>query len=139
MIVNSSSASGSAQRSQQEVDEHIKSGSISQPGQVSRATYWLVLLSLFVMPLFCSSPLLRAQVAVGGINGTVTDSSGAVIPGALLVLTNVNSGVKHQTTTSSTGDYSFVDIIPGQFTLEVSKTGFGTQRQAAFTLSATFG
>ena len=135
MIVNSSAASGSTQRSQQEVDQHTKNGAISQRGQASRTTYWFVLLSLFVMPLFCSSPLLRAQVAVARINGTVTDSSGAVITGALVVLTDVNSGVKHETITDSTGDYSLVDITPGQFTLEVSKTGFATQRQATFTLS----
>lgn len=134
-MVNSFEANGSAHRSQQEVDEHSTSDSVAQTGQASRANCCIVLFSLLTMSLFCSSPLLRAQVAVARINGTITDSSGAVVPGAQVVLTNVNTGVKRQTTSGSTGDYSLVDILPGQFTLEVSKTGFKTQMQAAFTLS----
>lgn len=134
-MINSSAASGSTQRSHQKVDEHIKNGSISQAGQAPRAAYWLVLLSLFAVSPFFSSPVLRAQVAVARINGTITDTTGAVIPGAEVVLTNLSSGVERRTTTGQTGDYSLVEIPPGQFTLQVSKTGFETQRQAALTLS----
>ncbi|MGH9396341.1 MAG: TonB-dependent receptor domain-containing protein [Terriglobia bacterium] len=76
-----------------------------------------------------------AQVATAAINGTLTDSSGAVIPGASVVLINANTGVRRTTVSNNVGNYSFVEILPGQYTLQVSKTGFQTRRQAEFTLS----
>ena len=101
----------------------------------SRTNCRLLPFSLLVASLFCFSPQLRAQIAVARINGTITDSSGAVIPEAQMVLANVESGVRRETSTNRTGVYSFVDIIPGQFTLEASKPGFTTQIQAVFTLN----
>ena len=101
----------------------------------SRTNFRLLIISPFVVSLFCLSPQLRAQVAVARINGTITDSSGAVVPGVQMLLTNVESGVKRHTATNGVGDYSFVDIIPGQFTLEASKAGFTRQVQAPFALS----
>lgn len=76
-----------------------------------------------------------AQVATAAINGTVKDSSGAVIPGATIALINANTGVRRVTVSSNVGSYSFVDILPGQYTLQVNKEGFQTRRQAEFTLS----
>lgn len=82
-----------------------------------------------------SSRPAAAQVNTASINGTVSDTSGAVIPGAAIVLINANTSVRRVTVSSNLGSYSFVDILPGQYTLQVSKTGFQTRRQAEFTLS----
>jgi hypothetical protein len=90
--------------------------------------------AVFIMCAICTRPAL-AQVATAAINGTVTDSSGAVIPGASVVLLNANTGARRTTVSNNVGNYSFVEIVPGQYTLEVTKTGFETQRQAEFTLS----
>ncbi len=97
------------------------------------------LLALSVLLTACLGGLsarpAKAQVATAAINGTVTDTSGAVIPGASVTLLNANTGVRRTTVSNHVGNYSFVEIMPGQYTLEISKTGFETQRQAQFTLS----
>ena len=58
-------------------------------------------------------PLAHAQ-AVAGMTGTVTDQSGAAIPGATVTLTNSSTGTKYSTTTNATGFYRFSEIPPGQ-------------------------
>lgn len=82
-----------------------------------------------------SSPKAFAQGATGAINGTVTDASGAVIPRAKVVLTNTATGASQTALTNETGIYVFPSVIPGNYTLEVSATGFATQKEEAFTLS----
>lgn len=93
--------------------------------------------------LFLFAPLpLRAQLATATINGTVTDPSGAVVPQATVVLLNVATGEKQSRTTNNVGDYAITGILPGQYTVEVSKPGFKTTKQKEFTLyvnqTATF-
>ena len=51
--------------------------------------------------------LLHAQTDTGGVTGTVTDSTGAVVAGAQLTLTNDGTGILQQTQSTSTGTYSF--------------------------------
>jgi hypothetical protein len=60
------------------------------------------------------------------IEGTVTDPSGAVIPGATLTLTNLGTGIKATVQTSNTGYYRFQSLPPGKFTLEAAASGFKT-------------
>ena len=52
-----------------------------------------------------------AQTFRGGINGSVTDASGAAIPNATLQAVNDATGVTHSTLSSSAGEYSFVDFL----------------------------
>ena len=80
----------------------------------------LLLLSLCV---FANKPVL-AQIDTGGITGTVTDSSGAVIVGAKITLTNEGTGVAILTTSTSTGTYSLNQIRPGTYTLRAEAAGF---------------
>src|SRR5258708_21089826 len=77
----------------------------------------------------------RAQVATASINGTVTDSSAAAVPGAKVSLTNVATNVAQSTITNDTGNYVLVNIIPGRYTLSVSKEGFRTANQPEFDLA----
>jgi hypothetical protein len=58
------------------------------------------------------------------ITGTVTDDSGAVIPGATLTLTDNGTNAKQVRTTDNSGFYSFNALPPDHFTLEVTKDGF---------------
>ncbi len=104
--------------------------------------------SLFVTLLFLIgfwtllAPTAKAQRSTASVNGTVRDSSGAVIPGAAVTLTNRETSLKKTATTNETGDYVLLDINPGKYTLEASKEGFTTATQAEFTLyvnqTATF-
>ncbi len=64
------------------------------------------------------------QAGRGSISGTVTDASGAVIPGCQVVLLNKETGAKQETVTSSAGLYSFISLNPGIYQVTVTHSGF---------------
>ena len=82
-----------------------------------RAFDWLVLLLLIAIPSF-------AQTFRGGINGTITDSSGAAIPGAKVTATDTATAVVRDTVSSGAGEFSFNDIPLSSYTIKVQATGF---------------
>jgi hypothetical protein len=67
--------------------------------------------------------LLNAQ-AVNGINGTLTDKTGAVIPGAHVTATNAATNVAASAVTSSEGTFTIVGLIPGRYSVAVDSQGF---------------
>ncbi|MGH9717598.1 MAG: carboxypeptidase regulatory-like domain-containing protein [Candidatus Acidiferrales bacterium] len=74
--------------------------------------------------VFLVSPLTQAQTQTGTITGTVTDSTGAVVVGATVKITNVDTGVTQTTTTNADGRY-LVPLLPaGGYQVEASDTGF---------------
>jgi hypothetical protein len=90
-----------------------------------RASCNPLLLGLLLLgSVFGTANILRAQASTGAINGTVRDTSAAVVPNATVTLANVATGVKRTTETNSVGNYGFVDIHPGSYELTVSKAGF---------------
>src|SRR5215472_12914417 len=60
----------------------------------------------------------------GQINGTVTDSSGAAIPGAEIVVKSKQTSLSSNTTTTSSGDFSLPTLDPGDYTVTVTANGF---------------
>ena len=66
----------------------------------------------------------QAQQVYGTIAGTVLDASGAAIPGASVTLTNTGTGNKRSMASEAGGGYTFVNILPGTYTIEAEKTGF---------------
>jgi len=81
-------------------------------------------LSFCVACLVAVSPPSRAQSTYGTLNGSVADSSGAAIADAQVTLTNLGTSEKRTQTTGIDGFYSFVNLFPGRYKLEVEKTGF---------------
>ncbi len=79
--------------------------------------------------------VLEAQVSTASIQGTVHDSTGAGIPAARVVLRSIGTNVETGTSTNGTGEYAIVNILPGAYSLRVSKQGFQTAQQKAVTLS----
>src|SRR5579863_1283336 len=75
-----------------------------------------------------------SQRSTASINGSVKDSTGAVIPRATVALTNTATNVVSTATTNASGDYVILNILPGQYTLKASKDGFETVTQAEFSL-----
>ena len=65
-----------------------------------------------------------------GITGTVSDPSGAVIPGAVVVLRNAGDGSQRTATAGADGGFSFVGLPNGKYDIEVSFAGFATYREA---------
>src|ERR1700749_2273924 len=62
----------------------------------------------------------------GDIRGTVTDTSGAAIPGATVTLTDVDKAVTKTLTTDGAGIYDTGSIVPDHYTLTFTKSGFQT-------------
>ncbi|HUY80757.1 MAG TPA: carboxypeptidase-like regulatory domain-containing protein [Acidobacteriaceae bacterium] len=58
------------------------------------------------------------------MTGTVTDTTGAIIPNAQVTITNLGTGVKTQVSTGSAGTYTVSGLIPGTYTLAVAAPGF---------------
>ena len=70
---------------------------------------------------------VRAQNSNSGdIRGTVTDSTGAVVPGVNITVTNNDTGVVNKLVTNGDGLYDTNSILTGSYTLEFSKQGFAT-------------
>jgi len=73
--------------------------------------------------LAVSSPL-QPQSFYGSILGTVTDSSGAVVPGASVTVTNIGTNEVYPVPSNAEGDYSTVNLVPATYNVEVTKAGF---------------
>ena len=71
-----------------------------------------------------STPRLAAQIASGGVTGTVKDAAGAVIPDAIVTLKNTETGVMQTAHTTATGAYNFTVVPYGNYTLLVQHPGF---------------
>src|SRR5262245_13273798 len=72
--------------------------------------------------------LCFAQSTTQSIQGLVTDSSGAVVVGARITVTNEGTAVTQSATTNSTGNYSFQLMVVGNYDLKVEMTGFKTEQ-----------
>ena len=89
----------------------------------TRTAYALALLA--IVCLF-SSTMARAQSVYGSIFGTVTDKTGAVVPGATVTVTDEGKGTKVTVTTNGTGDYTVSHLIPDTYDVQVVSKGFET-------------
>ena len=76
-----------------------------------------------------------AQVAGATLTGTVKDSSGAVIPNAQVLITEVATGVTRTVSPVAAGLYTAPNLLPGSYDVRVSATGFSTQLQKGVTLT----
>jgi len=65
----------------------------------------------------------HAQSEFGNITGLVSDSSGGVLAAAEVVLTNIATGVKKTTNTTSGGEYN-VPVLPGTYQIQITMPGF---------------
>lgn len=93
-------------------------------GSVGRLLTVVILLAAWVVTG-------RAQTQ-GGITGTVTDSSGAPIPGASVTATNTATRGTRETTTNADGLYTFPSLPPGTYELKIELQGFKTAEVSAF-------
>ncbi len=88
------------------------------PGR-TRSTLFML---LFVLALL--APKLHGQTVQGQINGTVTDPSGNVVPGAQILLKSLDRGAEFKTVGSTEGVYFLPSVPPGRYILTVSAAGF---------------
>ena len=78
---------------------------------------------------------LRAQVGTADVLGTVTDSTGALVAGATVTITNLGTAQTRTSTTTDKGEYVFTTLPNGSYSLRVESKGFKTFTIANFPLS----
>src|SRR5438094_181160 len=66
----------------------------------------------------------QTQTFYGSLIGTVTDASGGAMPQAAVTMTNLGTAERRTMQTDASGSYQFVNLVPGQYKVEIEKTGF---------------
>ncbi len=84
------------------------------------------LLALLAVAALCTSTL-PAQQTLGGITGEVTDSAGGVIPNAVVTVTGEQTGLTRTVKTNGSGEYLFVNLPIGSYTITYTADGFEIQ------------
>ncbi len=81
--------------------------------------------SLFVFWLCTSLPSPAAAQGVGAIGGTLSDSSGAVLPGVAVTLVSPGTiGGNQEVVTNERGSYQFTRLVPGRYGVKAELSGF---------------
>jgi hypothetical protein len=90
-----------------------------------RQLLWLPhIVFIILLALTLTSTQVRAQSTQGSIGGTVKDTAGAVVPGAIVTLTNIDEGTTRTAKTDGVGDYHFQDVKAAHYSLVATATGF---------------
>lgn len=95
----------------------------------------LLFLLVCVSMLICTR--VSSQTVEGVISGTVTDPSGAVVPGATMTLTNLGTGITQTTTTGAGGEYRFSLVPPGTYNLGIKAAGFAEEKASGVVVQAS--
>jgi hypothetical protein len=102
----------------------------------SRRSYWLLAL-LLLLPLF-GVPRAHAQAVYATISGTVTDTSGAVIPNANVMAVNTSTNISNRSVTDSKGYYTFPQLqTGGPYTVTVEARGFQRYQKTGIMLKVS--
>jgi hypothetical protein len=100
-----------------------------------RLHFWVAAFCLAAL-LLTGTPSARAQYS-SGIEGTITDQSGAVVPGAQVTLTNQDTQVTQSTASNSQGLLQILHLPPGRYQITVTAAGFGTWEQKDIDIEGT--
>ncbi len=101
-----------------------------QQGTIRRACC----LGLAVLLMVLGASTALAQGITGSITGTVTDATGAVVPGATVTIRQTETNAIHTETTSEAGTYTITQLPPGHYTVTVAKASFKGYKQSPFVL-----
>jgi hypothetical protein len=84
------------------------------------------ILFVAICAVFSFQVLFAQSTTTGGIAGTVTDQTGAVIGGAMVTLHNLDNGSTQTETTNDTGVYQFTLLTPGNYTVQATTAGLSS-------------
>lgn len=121
------------------VVRHRNNHGQQQLTQKQSSGVWSAVAGLFSL-LICALLLLPhgafAQEFRGTISGTVTDPSGAVVPGASIEVVETQTGTTNKTTTDKAGQYVVPFLAPGEYSITANKNGFEAYTRTGVTLQA---
>lgn len=103
--------------------ERIANKTQSHYGVFSRPCAVLLAIALVLL----ASHWVSAQKLYGTLTGTVTDTTGAVVPGAQVTALEVQTGVSQVQTSDPAGIYRFTALLPGTYKVTITASGFSTQ------------
>ncbi len=90
---------------------------------------------MFLMGVILFPAAMRAQVAGGTLSGTITDPTGRAVAQAQIVIKNLATGVERTITTNADGFYTAVNLLPGDYQVTISATGFNTEVKSGITMN----
>src|SRR5258708_10942342 len=96
----------------------------------------LLFLAAVVLVLAMPACFGQASAINGQIEGTVTDASGAVVPGATVTIENVNTGFRRELKTDGSGFFRFTVLPLGKYDLKATATGFHTETRNGIVVDA---
>jgi Carboxypeptidase regulatory-like domain/TonB dependent receptor len=99
----------------------------------------VVFLLLFSTLCFDRNVRAQAETTTGSIQGTVVDEKGGAVPDASVEVKNLDTNLSKATTTGSEGQYQFLALPPGRYTVTIAKAGFATivEQNAVLTVGQT--
>ena len=95
----------------------------------------LILIAAFLVALPASRAWAQATISFAQLNGTVVDSAGRTIAGAVVSVRAVETNQAQSTTSSTTGSYVLPNLPPGQYELTVQVSGFGRYTRSGIVLT----
>ncbi len=98
--------------------------SVPQQSLCTKKTAWTLPTLVVLLLWSAAGKPAAAQAVYGSIFGTVTDNSGALIPGATVTVTDISKNIPVQTTTNSSGDYRVDHLIPGTYSVQAEAPHF---------------
>jgi hypothetical protein len=89
---------------------------------------------MFIAAFLAAATPLLAQQGTAAISGRVSDEQGAILPGVSIIVTNEETGVFREVSTSTEGTYSVPQLVPGRYKVVASLTGFRTLERSGLIL-----
>src|SRR4029078_10421015 len=102
---------------------------------MSRAIYRLVRISACGLFLLCAIMTAQAQFRAG-VQGTISDANGALVPDAKVTLKDLETGKGQETNSSNEGFYRITGLSPGKYELSVEKAGYKKSLSQNLTVNA---
>jgi hypothetical protein len=103
---------------------------------MSRSLFKTIALSLIATLFAVCSGTLHAQTSFGQIAGTVTDNAGAVVPGANITVTNLDTKAVRTAKSDDSGYYILTNLPIGNYTVELSAPGFRGEKRSGIVITA---
>jgi len=89
----------------------------------------------FLLLICVIATSVSAQVVGAILSGSVTDSTGAAVPGAQITATSVDSGIARSVLTNDSGFYNIPNLAPGTYSISISASGFATVQNPSLALT----
>jgi Carboxypeptidase regulatory-like domain len=101
---------------------------------VTKQAFPAIIVSLALLAL-CPTSLYSQAANAGSVSGIITDTSGAVVVGAVITLTDKATNTGRTETSNDAGRYLFPNVPPGTYVISVNKTGFRVQQVSQLNVS----